>query len=244
MSAVQKFVFDRPLGSTNPAQAPQAPVMPAPPPEAPVDEATIEKAAEAARAEGYAKGYAAGREEGAAQAIESAQADAEAAAAERAAETSAAALAALAEALPAMDRELAVTKAGLEGQAVDAAMALIRRLTPRLLRRAGEEECAALLRDAVNAAMGTPSLEVRTQPGQAEAVESELKSLADQFGFTGTITVHGDAALSHGAVHARWEAGEAIWDPKALRRRIEDSAALILSRLGDGEGHDGAAQDA
>ncbi len=227
----RKFVFERPLGS--PSTASEAVIaMPGGAASADVD---IEAIRKDAHADGFAEGIEKGRAEG--------RRDAEAGLADQVAEMveerlaeelaarDATALENLARSLPALHEQLETARLSYERQAVETAIGLIKRLTPRLLSQAAEQQCADLLADVVKAASSSPQLEVLAPLAMAEAVENQLRALAQKSGFGGKLVVTPDATLSHGAVTARWQNGGAAWDPKALRQQIDDTAALILCRL-------------
>jgi flagellar biosynthesis/type III secretory pathway protein FliH len=179
-----------------------------------------------ARRQAWDEGYAAGRDAG--------QAEGRAAAV-AADETRCAAaleqiLAAVAQQGDALHTDLSDIAAAGARTIVFALQALLSDLAPRFAATQAER----LVEAAILAAAGRPALAVTAAPNLAPL-------LTDRFAGHGTpqglaLTVTADAALTPGAVRARWDGGSAHWDAAGTAARI----AAVLDQLLKDLDHDAA----
>ncbi|MCG5243511.1 flagellar assembly protein FliH [Azospirillum doebereinerae] len=117
----------------------------------------------------------------------------------------------------------------LEAQGAALLVALVRRLSPRLLDTVARAEVERVALDALRAAGGAPVLQLRVHP---EVSGPLAERLAGETVFKGRLDVVPDAALDRGALDASWESGGLRRDPAALDRAVAELADRALSLIG------------
>ncbi|CAO3437468.1 flagellar assembly protein FliH [Azospirillum doebereinerae] len=114
----------------------------------------------------------------------------------------------------------------LEAQGAALLVALVRRLTPRLLDSIARAEVERVALDALRAAGGAPVLQLRVHPALSGPLAERL---AGETVFKGRLDIVPDAALDHGALDASWESGGLRRDPAALDRAVAELADRALA---------------
>lgn len=158
-------------------------------------------AVEQARLEAYEEGRAAGR------------AEAEAASERMAAD----AMQAVATKLG----EIEATREELEGvlsaHAVQAAVAMMRKIVPGLVGRSGVEEVEALMRECMEGLLDEPRVVVRVAESVLDPLQERVARVKADAGYTGEVVLLSDQAMSPSDCRVEWanggaeRAGEAIW---------------------------------
>jgi flagellar assembly protein FliH len=188
---------------------PDAQPEPEPPPEPTYGAAELAAAEET----GFATGHAAGLSEALA-AIETRRA--------QATERLAAGLADLAaQHAEAMER--------VERQAVEFALAAVRKLFPELRRRGAAAEIEALIEECLNQAIDEPRIIVRCSESQIETLKPSIDAIARRAGFDGKLVVLPDPRCSEADCRLEWADGGADRDSARLMAEIE---AVVSRGLG------------
>ena len=196
MSAPAKFLFENDFGRAE-TRARQAGIAPA------VHEAALAQA----RLDSHAQGVSQGRVE----------------AAQEAEQQTAQALDRVALALAAIARELETLEGRLQGEAVDLAAAIARKLAPALIAREPFAEIAALAEDCFKALVGAPHVVVRVNDALYEEAKTRLGEIAGGCGFAGRLVVLAEPEVARGDCRIEWADGGMV------RSRVETEAAIIAA---------------
>jgi flagellar assembly protein FliH len=199
MTATAKFLFDLDFGGGG-----TKPMMP-----------VADHNAKLAQAEqiAYRNGYSA----------------AEAKAAIEADRSLAAAVTTAATALDRLCRNLSALEARLESEAVDVAVAVVRKLTPELSAREPLAELSALASECFRHLVGAPHVAVRVNDALYEQARERLTGIAKERGFEGRLVVLADPAVAAGDCRIDWADGGMIRDSAAIDAAISELVARYLS---------------
>lgn len=179
----------------------QAQAEPEPPPAPTFSEADIVSA----REEGYAAGHAAALAEAEA---EAGRADTEA-------------TAAMAQALEATGAEHQAAWERVAGQSVRVAVAIARKVVPRLADAGGTGEIEALVRDCLPQAVDEPHLIIRVPSDRVESLEERLTTLVRQGGYGGKLAVVPEDELGPRDCRVEWADGGAERDEARIWADID-----------------------
>lgn len=115
------------------------------------------------------------------------------------------------------------------------AMAVTKKLLPRLAAEHGAAEIEALVEDCVPHILNEPRLILRVSPLHTEAIRRRIEMLARDRGFDGSVVVMEDEAIGPADCRLEWNNGGAERDVASLFQRIEDIVARN-SRTASGGG--------
>jgi len=198
MNAPQKFLFERSFETVDPPGAPRKAVK-----------EPVKTYSEAELSRAHDDGYAAGKqaaEHAAAQAIERH----------------------VAQALTTLNRQLAeLGKAQAEAverrsrEAVQAALAVIRKLFPKLAQTHGLTEIEAVVAECLGQLHEEPRIVIRVADPLLDAVKERVMAMAAQVGFDGKIVLLAQDDLQAGDVRVEWADGGAERDSNLLWREID-----------------------
>ncbi|MGB0750219.1 MAG: hypothetical protein ACPGO3_15870 [Magnetospiraceae bacterium] len=215
MVAAEKFLFN--LDFTGPAAgrrkrpkadavpAPDAPTVAEPPPPPPpptFTEAELEQAKESA--------YMRGREEALSDAGHVVE------------QNMARALTAIAEKFSDMAAAQTAANEAAAREAVEVAVAVIRKLFPEWNRRHGAEEVVAALREVTARLIEEPTLTVFVNADERETVEDRVDPVVRQTGLAVSVEVVGDVDVAPGDCRMAWNAGGAARDADRLWAEIDE----------------------
>lgn len=194
--------FDKPFQDAAPVEA-EAAFEPEPPPPS-YSQAELDAA--------ESRGFVAGQIEGTSQALE------------RQEHQVALALGDIAGALPTLASQMAAAVAAVERQAAELVLLAAEKVLPALNAEVGRNEVALLLARAFEQALDEPKVAVRCDPALRDQLDGMVRVAAERAGFTGKVTLLGDAALAGGGCRVEWAEGGLERDPMALMQTI--AAAL------------------
>ena len=153
---------------------------------------------------------------------------AEAKAAAEANRSLAAAMTATATALERLGRSLSVLEARLESEAVDVAVAVVRKLVPELSAREPLAELSALSSECFRHLVGVPHVAVRINDAVYEQARETLTGIAKERGFEGRLVVLADPTVAAGDCRIDWADGGIVRDSAATDAAINELVARYL----------------
>ena len=109
--------------------------------------------------------------------------------------------------------------------AVEVAMAALRKLFPDLARRHGLEEAMALLASCLERLDDEPRLVIRIADAALDAVKMRVDSLTQRCGYEGRVILLADDSLAEGDLRIEWADGGAERDSGRLWQEIEEILA-------------------
>jgi flagellar assembly protein FliH len=210
MSAPAKFLFDVDFGAS-------ADTRPAEP--------TITLAEHALRlAEAEAQAYRNGTAAAQAQAASDAE------------RSAGAALNRVAMALEGLRAGLSSVEGRLEGEAVEVAVAVARRLAPELIAREPLTEIEALARECFRHLVAAPHVVVRINDALQDSVRERLEDISRSHGFAGRLVVLAEPEIALGDCRIEWADGGIERD----RAKVEAAIGEAVLRYIKGRGQAGA----
>jgi flagellar assembly protein FliH len=210
MSAPAKFLFDVDFGAS-------ADTRPAEP--------TITLAEHALRlAEAEAQAYRNGTAAAQAQAASDAE------------RSAGAALNRVGAALEGLRAGLSSVEGRLEGEAVEVAVAVARRLAPELIAREPLTEIEALARECFRHLVAAPHVVVRINDALQDSVRERLEDISRSHGFAGRLVVLADPEIALGDCRIEWADGGIERD----RAKVEATIGEAVLRYIKGRGQAGA----
>lgn len=198
MNAPQKFMFERSFETAEPPGAPRKVVK------EPVRTFTEAELSQA-REDGYAAGKLAA-EQAAAQAVERHVAQA---------------LASLTQKLAELAKNQTEAVERHSGEAVHAALAVIRKLFPKLTQDHGVAEIEAVVAECLGQLREEPRIVIRVADPLLDAIQERVTAMAAQAGFEGKIVLLAQSDLQAGDVRVEWADGGAERDIGLLWREID-----------------------
>lgn len=130
---------------------------------------------------------------------------------------------ALAERAEAMAGEVEGECAAIRTQAVKVALAAAERLSREFLRREPEAEIAAAFAECTSHVTTPSHLSIHVGAEIAESLRRTLADIAMERGFTGKLTVTGDADMAPGDCRIEWADGGVARNFEAVRARIDEA---------------------
>lgn len=205
MAQIRKFLFETDFDQpSRPAKAQAAPEKAQKPKEPPPPSYGEEDLAAARR-----EGFEAGRAEALREAEESA--------ARRLADAGEQ----LAAGLAGLRQRQEAANAALAADAMNVALAAVRKMLPELARRHGLEEVTAVLRECVARLTPEARVLVRVHPELAAPLRETVEPLRLRSGFSGALEVTEDETVAPGDCRVDWDDGGAERDSEKLWRDIE-----------------------
>lgn len=172
--------------------------------------AEIEAARAQAWAEGHEEGLAEGYRRGHEAAMEAVDADIA-----RAQTAVSASLASLAEDLQGLSQQM-------EAEATATLRSLIQAMLPAVVQAAYREGLVELCRQAVQAALGSRSLQITVPEALVETCSARVRQLAREAGYKGAVEISGDPELGPMQAHAGWDSGGATLDLDAFSASVRE----------------------
>ena len=203
MNSVQKFLFETSFDAAEdqfarPDATPQASPQS-------VDESELERARD--------EGFAAGREQGLMEAAGSIE------------NASARTLEAIDEQMRSLLPALAQDAERRDGEALKAAVTIVRKLFPRTAETRGTGEIEALIAQCLGHLRDEPRVVVRVCDELLDPLNERLGGLAADCGYDGKIVLLAEEALLPGDAKVEWAAGGAERDSARLWRQVDDIVA-------------------
>jgi flagellar assembly protein FliH len=213
MVARARYLFDQDFGAG--AKTADKPIAPA--------ELAI-KLGEA-ESKGFGDGFAAAEKEGAAVA----------------ARRTAVAFEQIGDALDRLARGLASVEARLEGEGVELAAAIARKLAPELVSREPFAEIAALATECLKQLAAAPHVVVRVNDALHETARAELEQIAAGRGFQGRLVVLAEPTIALGDCKIEWADGGVVRDAaktdlvigNAIARYLGVRPSAVMPELGE-----------
>jgi len=199
MGAPAKFLFDQDFSSNGRGETANA--------------ADVARKVAEAEARGKSSGYAAG------------QADATAETARR----NAVAMEAIARTLNGIAAHLGQAEARIEGEAVDIAVAVARKLCAELTSREPLAELTALVTDCLRHLVSTPHLVVRINDALYDPARERIEGLARQNGFEGRLVILSDPDIAHGDCKLEWADGGVASNRAATEAKIAELVGRYMA---------------
>ena len=235
MTAVKKFMFDLDFD----AEPAENPAEPAPEPEsepaahdqpaepaAVYTEADLESAQEAA----YQRGYEAGRAAGHAEGREAAETEADTAARQ--------ALTQVAQGIDRLAADLDSAEARRDREALELAVAMVRRLFPEVQRRYGLTEVENMIQHTLQRLRETPQVVVRAHPDTLAYLEDRADALAAEAGFAGKLRFLAQDDMDSGDVTVTWSDGSAHRDTASVWTEIDAAVRNAMGEPRDTQGEE------
>lgn len=144
------------------------------------------------------------------------------------------AVARLAEASSRLLGSLDAHRAQAEGEAMDFAMALARKLAGEALRRQPLAAIAEAAKTAFPHLRGVPHLVVRVSENLVDEVEPVIQRIARERGYDGRIVILGEPDLMPGDARLEWADGGIIRE----QARVDEAVSAILSGAFASGSHD------
>lgn len=210
MAATRKFMFETNFENAEKAVAKSDR---APPPKPPLS-LTEEQVAEI-RAQAFAEGRVKGADE--------AHASAETLAAQM--------LARIDERLTAVATALAPAVDEIRRDAVQVALAVMRKVTPGFARSANLTEIEALVTACLASTLDEPRVVVRVPDALLDAVKDKLATLPERSGFGGKVVLIADDNLGSADCRVEWADGGVERDPDWMWNRIQGVVERFLASL-------------
>jgi flagellar assembly protein FliH len=146
----------------------------------------------------------------------------------------AAALQRIAAALGELGRGLAAIEARLEGEAVEVAVAVARKLAPVLIAREPFAEISTLAADCFRHLVAAPHVVVRVNEGHHERAREELERTTHAAGYAGRLVVLAEPDIAPGDCRIEWADGGAERNIGAIEAAIDDAVTrYIAGRRGE-----------
>ncbi|GAB4393675.1 MAG: hypothetical protein Tsb0032_14000 [Kiloniellaceae bacterium] len=212
MGNFEKFLFETSFDSQREREAKARAAAEAEAAAEPPPPSFSEEELEAARQAAYAEGRAAGL------------AEAEESHSRRLAEG----VAALPPQFEALAQQLSAQEEERRRSALDAAIAVVRKLFPRLARDRGMEEVQAVVDDCLERLRDEPRLVVRSTDADLDAIKARVEQSAKQSGFEGKLVFLADETIASGDLRIEWADGGAERDQAALWQEIDAILARAL----------------
>lgn len=208
MASPARFTFDLNLEPRSPRS-----VAPPPAPVPAIPEDVVAQLIANAREEAYAEGLSAGEKNATAMA----------------AQTIAAAAATLATQSAEMARAVDEARLAFQGEAVDLAVSVGRKLALHLIARFPLAELEALVAECLSGLDGAPHLVIRCHPDLADAVRDTATTQMASSGFAGRLVVMGDPDIRIGDGRLEWVDGGLVRDIAATSGQIDRQIAAFLA---------------
>jgi flagellar assembly protein FliH len=201
MAAAQKFLFDNDFGAPDKAREKAA--------------AAAELAREVAAAEqrGYQTGFA--------QAQHEAKLELE--------RRSAAALEQIGQSVQAIAAGIGAVETRMEGEAVEVALAVARKLCAELVAAEPLAEITALVGDCFRQLVSTPHLVVRISDSLYETARERIELLAKQSGFSGRLVLLSDPEIGGGDCKIEWADGGVVLERAAIEAKIGELVGRYMA---------------
>jgi flagellar assembly protein FliH len=199
MGAPAKFLFDQDFSSTPRGDTANA--------------ADVARKVAEAEARGTRSGYAAGQADAAQETIR----------------RNAMAMEEISRTLNGIAARLGEAQARIEGEAVDIAVAVARKLCAELTSREPLAELTALVTDCLRHLVSTPHLVVRINDGLYDAARARIEPLAKQSGFEGRLVILSDPDIAHGDCKLEWADGGVTSERAATETKIAELVGRYMA---------------
>jgi flagellar assembly protein FliH len=140
----------------------------------------------------------------------------------------------IAAALNMLAANFASTSARLEGEAVDIAVAVGRKLAGELLATEPLGEIVGLVNDCFRQLVATPHLVVRVNDGLYDACRARLEELAKHSGFQGKLVILADPDIAGGDCRIEWADGGVVLARRDVEARIADLVGRYMASRSTG----------
>jgi flagellar biosynthesis/type III secretory pathway protein FliH len=157
-----------------------------------------------------AEGFDAGKAEGSQETAESIEA--------RTAET----LAKLAGQFGNLFRDQTATNAALFDDAINIAVAILRKCFPYLTDTHAQQAIEDMVREVLAEILEEPRALVHVHPDLVEPLNARIAEIAEQSNFEGQVLIIDDAAMPPGDCRVSWSSGSAERDMKTLWQRVDE----------------------
>ena len=124
------------------------------------------------------------------------------------------------------ERQVSMNEA-IARDAIDLAIALVKKLMPDTAAVNGADEIGAFVRQALPHLLQEPRISVRVAASLAEMIDEQIRGIATRAGFEGTLTVVPDADLGPADCRILWNDGEAKRDLSEILAESDRLAANI-----------------
>ena len=111
------------------------------------------------------------------------------------------------------------------------ALAVAKKLFPRLHERYGLGEIVGVTEDILTRLIREPRLVVAVHEIHADALRTRLGDFLAKRGFSGNLEVHGENALAAGDCRIEWMGGDAARDTSALFAEIEATIERHIGKM-------------
>jgi flagellar assembly protein FliH len=139
-------------------------------------------------------------------------------------------------ALESLRSGLSSVEGRLEGEAVEVAVAVARRLAPELIAREPLTEIEALARECFRHLVAAPHVVVRINDALQDSVRERLEDISRSRGFDGRLVVLADPEIALGDCRIEWADGGIERD----RAKVEAAIGEAVLRYIKGRGQAGA----
>lgn len=135
----------------------------------------------------------------------------------------------IANALRALSANFAITHAKLEGEAVDIAVAVARKLAGEMLATEPLGQIAALVDDCMRQLASTPHLLVRVNDALYDDCRVRLDELAKHSGFQGKLVILADPDIAGADCRIEWADGGIVLERREIEARIADLVGRYMA---------------
>lgn len=119
--------------------------------------------------------------------------------------------------------------AELSGQAVEAALAMVRKLFPDLARRKGMAEIEAVIGECLGDLMDEPRIVIRVADPMLDMLKARIGEITGRLGFDGAVVLLAEPSLGPSDVKVEWADGGAERISEKLWAEMEAAAARLRS---------------
>lgn len=211
MAAAKKFLFETSFDQARPVASGGVSFVPKEKPAPTFSEKDLEEATQTAFAEGEAAGYAR-----AAQSREALVADT---------------MARMEAGLAQIRETLAAEVAGLKGKAVEAALTVVRKLVPGLIRQSGMAEIEALIDTSLKSLLDEPRVVVRVCDSLLDPLKQQIAPLTERTGYAGRVVLIADDSLGESGCRVEWADGGVERDTSFVWAEVDKAVARFTAAL-------------
>jgi len=123
-------------------------------------------------------------------------------------------------------------EAAMSESAMQIALALVRKILPRLARHDALGEIEGLVADCLRQLLGEPRLVIRVHDQLLDALREHLGRAVAECGFDGDLVLIADPALALGDCRIEWADGGAERDVQRLWQQVERASSRFFAEPG------------
>jgi len=135
----------------------------------------------------------------------------------------------IAQAIATMAQGLAAIEARLEAESVEVAVAVAKKLAPKLIAAEPVAEIAALAASCFHQLIAAPHVVVRVAEGIYESAQAQLEQIARLHGFEGRLVMLAEPGIALGDCRVEWADGGLVRDSAAVEAAIGEAVGRYVA---------------